>query len=117
MYDYKKSETKVDEATVERMAAEGIAKAWTHPRSGKTRYYLNTDGMEKVIGLHVAYYKSGNCSGCSYLDADGEKVSVAHSRGWNENISKVYIEDGTVFSNWNPYGENIAELIAVKAMA
>lgn len=117
MYDFKKSETKVDDATVERMVSEGIANPWRHPRTGKMRYYINTEGMEAVIGLSVSYYKSGHCSGCSYIDADGSEVGVAHARGWNERMSDVYIQDGTVYSNWSPYGRNIAELFALKAMA
>lgn len=111
---YTASTTKVAETAVAKLAEEGIAKPWTNPRTGKVRHYINLDGLAKLIGLEQSYYNSGNVSGCSYVDIDGDKVTVAHSRAYG-SYAKTYIEDGTVHTTWNPYGADIAELIAVRA--
>lgn len=111
---YTASTTKVTEMAVAKLAEAGIAKPWTNPRTGKVRHYINLDGLAKLIGLEQSYYNSGNVSGCSYVDIDGDKVTVAHSRAYG-SYSKTYIEDGTVHTTWNPYGADIAELIAVRA--
>lgn len=111
---YTASTTKVTETAVAKLAEAGIAKPWTNPRTGKVRHYINLDGLAKLIGLEQSYYNSGNVSGCSYVDIDGDKVTVAHSRAYG-SYAKTYIEDGTVHTTWNPYGADIAELIAVRA--
>lgn len=107
---YAESTTKVTESAIQRMAEQGIAKEWANPRTGKVRHYLNEDALAQIIGLDVEYYGTGRVSGCSYV-ADGETVTVAHSRAWS-GYDKCYIEDGTVYCSWRPYGENIAELVA-----
>lgn len=111
---YTASTTKVAETAVAKLAEAGIAKPWTNPRTGKVRHYINLDGLAKLIGLEQSYYNSGNVSGCSYVDIDGDKVTVAHSRAYG-SYAKTYIEYGTVYTTWNPYGADIAELIAVRA--
>ena len=111
---YTASTTKVAETAVAKLAEAGIAKPWTNPRTGKVRHYINLDGLAKLIGLEQSYYNSGNVSGCSYVDIDGDKVTVANSRAYG-SYDKTYIEDGTVHTTWNPYGADIAELIAVRA--
>ena len=114
--EYTKSTTKVSEQAVEKMLESGYGSEWTHPRTGKVRVYLNISDMAKVIGLEVSYHMSGNANGCSYVGLDGERTDVANRRAWSKYYSKVYIEDGYVYSNWNPYGVDIAELVAVRAM-
>ena len=111
---YTASTTKVAEMAVAKLAEAGIAKPWTNPRTGKVRHYINLDGLAKLIGLEQSYYNSGSVSGCSYVDIDGDKVTVAHSRAYG-SYDKTYIEDGTVHTTWDPYGADIAELIAVRA--
>lgn len=111
---YTASTTKVTETAVAKLAEAVIAKPWTNPRTGKVRHYINLDGLAKLIGLEQSYYNSGNVSGCSYVDIDGDKVTVANSRAYG-SYAKTYIEDGTVYTTWNPYGADIAELIAVRA--
>lgn len=111
---YTASTTKVTETAVAKLAEAGIAKPWTNPRTGKVRHYINLDGLAKLIGLEQSYYNSGNVSGCSYVDIDGDKVTVAHSRAYG-SYDKTYIENGTVHTTWNPYGADIAELVAVRA--
>lgn len=111
---YTKSDTKVTDETISAMREQGIGSEWTNPRTGKVRYYLNASDLEKVIGLRVSYYKSGRCSGCSYENLVGDRVRVAHSRGWSD-WSKVYVEhDGAVYSGWEPEDDCIAELAAVR---
>lgn len=111
---YTKSDTTVSAETIEAMREQGIGSEWTNPRTGKVRYYLNASDLDKLIGLRVSYYKSGHCSGCSYERMDGERVQVAHSRGWSD-WSKVYVEsDGHVYSSWEPESDCIAELVAVR---
>lgn len=83
---------------------------------GETRYYLNINDLEHLC-LKQTYYKTGNVSGVEYLDADGETVTVAHSRFYNRYYNKTYIDQaGCVHTNWRPYGdvgENFAEAVAV----
>ena len=55
--------------------------------------------------------QSGNVRRCSYIDADGEIVRVANSRAYNR-WTKTFIENGRVYTEWAPYGADIAELIA-----
>lgn len=111
---YQDSITKVSEDDAKRLVELGVANAWRNPRTGATRYYIGEDGLGRVIGLKVSYYKSGHVSGCSYVDANGEKVSVAHSRAFSDAWSKLFIEGGVVRSTWSPYGENVAELVATR---
>lgn len=113
MSQYAKSITTVTAESVADLVSRGIAKAWTNPRTGKTRHYINEDGLGSIIGLSVERYGTGSVSGCSYADAEGEEVVVAHSRAWGA-YDKCYIEDGTVWCTWQPYGENVAELVAAR---
>ena len=111
---YTKSDTIISAETIKDMSEQGIGSEWTNPRTGKVRYYLNASDLDKLIGLRVSYYRSGKCSGCSYERMDGERVQVAHSRGWSD-WSKVYVEsDGHVYGNWEPEGDCIAELVAMR---
>lgn len=111
MPTYNTSDTTVSETAVARLVTDGLAKEWKNPRTGATRYYINEEGLGAIIGLVQTRYNSGNISGVSYIDEDGEKATVAHSRGYFYN-DKTYIEGDTVYCSWAPYGANIAELIA-----
>ena len=108
---YHESTTTVTKEAAQRLVDEHKARVWRNPRSGVTRYYLNGDALEDLIGLDVEFYKSGNVRCCSYIDADGEVVRVANSRAYNR-WTKTFIENGRVYTEWAPYGANIAELIA-----
>ena len=91
--------------------AREIGNEWVSPK-GETRYYLNYKQLKEVLGLDMEWYKSGNVSRCHYLDENGEDVQVAHSRAWSK-YNKIYIDsEGYVLSDWNPYGVNVAEVIA-----
>ena len=93
---------------------EHKARVWRTARSGVTRFYLYPDAeiaLEDLIGLDVESYKSGNVRRCSYIDADGEIVRVANSRAYTR-WTKTFIENGRVYTEWAPYGADIAELIA-----
>ena len=111
MPTYNTSTTKVSEEAIKKIVTNGDAKGWRNPRTGATRYYINEEGLADIIGLEQDYYKSGSIRGCSYTGEDGDRVTVAHSRGYRYD-DKTYIEDGTVHSTWTPYGADIAELIA-----
>lgn len=45
--------------------------AWTNPRNGETRHYIN-DFWADMLGLHIERYNTGNIS---YASIDGEKIS------------------------------------------
>lgn len=109
---YHESATVVSEDAAQRLVDEHKARVWRNPRSGITRFYLSVDALEDLIGLDVEFYKSGNVRRCSYIDADGEVVCVANSRAYT-SWTKTFIENGRVYTEWEPYGEDIAELIAL----
>ena len=109
---YHESATVVSEDAAQRLVDEHKARVWRNPRSGITRFYLSVDAFEDLIGLDVEFYKSGNVRRCSYIDADGEVVCVANSRAYT-SWTKTFIENGRVYTEWAPYGEDIAELIAL----
>lgn len=109
---YHESATVVSEDAAQRLVDEHKARVWRNPRSGITRFYLSVDALEDLIGLDVEFYKSGNVRRCSYIDADGEVVRVANSRAYT-SWTKTFIENGRVYTEWAPYGEDIAELIAL----
>lgn len=109
---YHESATVVSEDAAQRLVDEHKARVWRNPRSGITRFYLSVDALEDLIGLDVEFYKSGNVRRCSYIDADGEVVRVANSRAYTR-WTKTFIENGRVYTEWAPYGEDIAELIAL----
>lgn len=111
MPTYHTSTTTVSESVVRQLVADGLAKEWKHPRTGTVRYYIDTDGLGAIIGFEQTYYNTGNISGVHYVDGDGDRVSVAHSRGYHRD-DKTFVEDGTVYCSWAPYGADIAELIA-----
>ena len=94
--------------TMELVEELGI-KPWE--RNGMKRYYLNEHDLGQVIGLEQTHYKSGYISGSQYRDASGDIVNVAHSRGYSR-MNKTYIENGRVYSDWRPYGVDIASLAA-----
>lgn len=87
-------------------------------KKGDARYYLDLDALADIIGLEQAFYNTGNCSGCSYIDSGGDTVTVAHSRAYGKGYlaHKTYICNGRVYSDWEPYGADIAELIAARIM-
>lgn len=109
---YNKSNTKIHENTVSRIAAKYNIRPWC--KRGDVRFYLNTDALADIIGLDQDFYKSGSCCKCHYIDIDGEDVQVAHSRCYGEGrySCKTYISGGVVFCDWAPYDANIAELVA-----
>ncbi|OUN19413.1 hypothetical protein [Pseudoflavonifractor sp. An85] len=109
---YHESATVVSEDAAQRLVDEHKARVWRNPRSGITRFYLSVDALEDLIGLDVEFYKSGNVRRCSYIDADGEVVRVANSRAYTR-WTKTFIENGSIYTEWALYGEDIAELIAL----
>lgn len=109
---YHESATVVSEDAAQRLVDEHKARVWRNPRSGITRFYLSVDALEDLIGLDVEFYKSGNVRRCSYIDAECEIVRVANSRAYT-SWTKTFIENGRVYTEWAPYGEDIAELIAL----
>ena len=108
---YHESTTIVSEDATQRLVDEHKARVWRNPRSGVTRYYLGLDALKDIIGLDVNFYYSGNVRRCAYIDAEGEIVRVANSRAYNR-WTQTFIENGRVYTEWAPYGEDIAELIA-----
>ena len=109
---YHESTTIVSEDATQRLVDEHKARVWRNPRNGVTRYYLGLDALKDIIGLDVDFYYSGNVRRCSYIDAEGDEVSVANSRAYTQ-YTKTFIEDGRVYTEWAPYGADIAELIAL----
>ena len=89
-----------------------------HPweKKGAPRYYLNLDALGDIIGLKQSFYKTGYCSGCSYINMEGYEVTVAHARAYGKGqfSHKTYICENRVHCDWEPYGADIAELIAVR---
>lgn len=112
--DYIESDARVDVKAV----ADGLdIRSWTSKyNQNDVRYYLNVDDLQNLC-LKQTYYKSGNVSGVQYVNADGETVTVAHSRFYSWYNNKTYIDQaGCVHTNWRPYGtvgENFAEAVAV----
>lgn len=111
MPTYTTSDTTVSGTAVARLVADGLAKEWRNPRTGAIRHYIDADGLHTIIGFEQTYYNTGNISGVRYIDGDGDTVTVAHSRGYHRD-DKTFIEDGTVYCSWAPYGADIAELVA-----
>ena len=109
---YHESATVVSEDAAQRLVDEHKTHVWRNPRNGVTRYYLGLDALKDIIGLDVDFYYSGNVRRCSYIDAEGDEVSVANSRAYTQ-YTKTFIEDGRVYTEWAPYGADIAELIAL----
>ena len=113
MPTYTTSDTTVSGTAVARLVADGLAKEWRNPWAGTVRHYIDTDGLHAIIGFEQAYYNTGDISGVRYIDVDGDTITVAHSRGYHRD-DKTFIENGTVYCSWTPYGANIAELVARK---
>lgn len=109
---YHESTTIVSEDATQRLVDEHKARVWRNPRNGVTRYYLGLDALKDIIGLDVNFYYSGNVRRCSYIDAEGEIVRVANSRAYNR-WTQTFIENGSIYTEWALYGEDIAELIAL----
>ena len=111
------STTILSDEQVEQIADKYGITPWT--KKGAPRYYLNLEELADIIGLEQSFYKSGYCSGCEYVGLDGERVSVAHARAYGDGGymgSKTYICGGKVYCTWEPYGEDIAELIAARLL-
>lgn len=111
--NYVGSDSRVDTRTI--VALFGL-KAWSNPYNlMDVRYYLNPSELQRIC-LTQTYYKSGNVSGCEYIDKNGETIPIAHARAYSY-FNKTYIDKrGRVWSNWTPYhydGENFAEAVAV----
>lgn len=105
------STTVLTDSQVKAFTEKYNVKPWIK-KDGEARYYLNRSELEKIIGLKEEYYNSGRVSHCSYTDESGRKVKVANGRAYNSYLHKIYIANGVVNSTWEPYDENIAELIA-----
>lgn len=113
MMNYVKSETTLTTEQVNQLVERGIVKPWKHPKTGKERYYINEQGLEKIIDLELDHFKhSGRVSYCAYVDENGEKIITPNSRGYIGQ--KIYIEDGVVYSGWTRMYD-VAETIARRA--
>ena len=105
------STTLLTDSQVKAFAEKYNVKPWIK-KDGEARYYLNQSELEEIIGLEEEHYNSGNVRYCSYVDENGHKVRVATRRAYMSYFHKIYIANGVVNSTWEPYDENIAELIA-----
>lgn len=67
--------------------------AWTHPRTGETRYYVNN--LPELIGLDIDRYKSGNIAAASLA---GSMISNSQAYKILNDTAKTYITrvDGQV---------------------
>lgn len=109
---YTTSKTMLTNEQVEVAAKKFGMKEWTKPGTNEVRYYLNKSSLEQIIGLEESFYNSGNVSGCSYIDYNGERVGVAHRRAYLPTYHKIFVAGGKVSSSWEPFEDNMAELIA-----
>lgn len=107
-----KSETVLTDEQVAAFAEKYNVKPWKK-RDGEVRYYLNQSELEQIIGLYEPRYNSGNVCHCYYTDEEGRTIKVANSRAYSDSMHKTYICNGVVNCGWEPYGANIAELIAM----
>lgn len=106
---FTKSETALSAETVAKVAERYRISPWT--KRGDARYYLNANALLDIIGLRQDFHGSGNVSYCCYTDADGNDVEVANRKAYGK-FCKTYICGGHVYSDWQPYGADIAELAA-----
>ncbi|OZG49803.1 tyrosine-type recombinase/integrase [Bombiscardovia coagulans] len=106
MQYYRKSKTLVNDTVIKRLLLFEQIKPWSKPNTTTERYYFTFDAVVKLLDIDVAYYKSGNCRKC-YL---GEE-RIANGRAIYPGM-KFFIEHHKVFSAWNPYEYNTAEMIA-----
>ena len=111
---YTTSKISLTDEQVAAVACKYEIEPWT--KAGDERFYLNLDALGDLIGLDQSFYKNGSCSGCSYVDDEGDEVTVAHSRcyGRGQFGCRTFISGGTIYSDWMPYGANIAELVAMR---
>ena len=80
-----------------------IGKAWTHPKTGEVRYYIDNDTAAEIGGLEIERYKTGNISDAWYK---GKKISNSEAKRMLGYIYKVYCtEDGEVIIQTNKYGD------------
>ena len=109
---YAKSTTRVSDEAIMAMQARGLASEWVNPRTGEVRHYLNRKALEQAICLRMTWHDSGTVRSCEF-ELDGEMVDVSNRRAYH-NWHKVYVADGIVHSDWNPYPEyyDMAEEIA-----
>ena len=109
---YAKSTTRVSDEAIMAMQARGLASEWVHPRTGEVRHYLNRKALEQAICLRMTWHDSGTVRSCEF-ELNGEMVDVSNRRAYH-NWHKVYVADGIVHSDWNPYPEyyDMAEEIA-----
>ncbi len=76
MPTYNTSDTMVSKTAVARLVADGLAREWRNPRTGAVRHYIDADGLGAVIGFEQTYYSTGNISGVSYIDGDGDRATA-----------------------------------------
>ena len=98
-------------AASQRLVDEHKARVWRNPPQRRHPLLPRPRRTEGHHRLDVNFYYSGNVRRCSYIDAEGEIVRVANSRAYNR-WTQTFIENGRVYTEWAPYGEDIAELIA-----
>lgn len=68
--------------------------AWTHPRTGEIRFYINN--WQPIMGIEIYRYNTGNISAAYIGD---EKISNA--LGGETIRGKVYFtSDGTIHAYW-----------------
>lgn len=80
---------------------EEIGNAWTHPKTGEVRYYVND--WQDMVELEVCYYKTGNVSAVYFKDEERSnswfKKHVAGTKVWvseNKEVHVDYCDDGEV---------------------
>jgi hypothetical protein len=76
---------------IKALASKDLAREWTHPGTGETRWYLQ---IEALIGLDLERYKSGNIWSA---ELGGEKIS--NSEATRITAARAWISgtDGTLY--------------------
>ncbi len=94
-------------------------KAWKNRRNAKdVRYYINEKDLEK-LDLKNDVYKIGENGGIEFV---GKRVNTFHSqftgRYYSGVYNKTYVDpEGSVHTNWLPFGEGNADFAEDVAVA
>lgn len=109
---YNESSTAIKPEVVKAAVTKLGITPWTVPSSGETRYYLNSDELEKIGAIIVFRYKSGNVKHFAIWDTVENKFrKSANRRAYTDSFNTFIDDSGFVYTDYELEGGFLTAIV------
>lgn len=109
---YNESTTAIKPEVVKAAVAKLGITPWTVPSSGETRYYLNSDELEKIGVIIVFRYKSGNVKHFAIWDTVENRFrKSANGRAYTDTFNTFIDDSGFVYTDYEKEGGFLTAIV------